>query len=70
MEIVEANVRSDVNAKKLYRYFERSNGYWRLKGTNWVLFWHGPKGFQHIEDYATIARSIPASFAPPKPKKH
>lgn len=46
----------------IIRYFERSNGYLRLKDTNWVLFWHGPGGFRHIDSYAAIARSIPASF--------
>ncbi|KAI9030015.1 hypothetical protein CLU79DRAFT_733701 [Phycomyces nitens] len=44
-------------------YFERSNGYLRLKGTQWVLFWHGSKGFQFVEEYATIAKAIPASFS-------
>lgn len=44
------------------RYFERSNGYLRLKGTNWVLFWHGTEGYKCVQDYATIAKSIPASF--------
>ncbi|KAI9486030.1 MAG: hypothetical protein EXX96DRAFT_547438 [Benjaminiella poitrasii] len=43
-------------------YFERSNGYLRLKDTNWVLFWHGPNGHKNIQDYAKIATSIPASF--------
>ncbi|KAI9316600.1 hypothetical protein BX666DRAFT_2040992 [Dichotomocladium elegans] len=46
-------------------YFERSNGYLRLKDTNWVLFWHGPGGFRHIGSYAEVARSIPASFSGP-----
>ena len=44
------------------RYFERSNGYWRLRDTNWVLFWHGSEGDSFTQDYATIAKSIPASF--------
>ncbi|KAI9482515.1 hypothetical protein BDB00DRAFT_857650 [Zychaea mexicana] len=46
-------------------YFERSNGYLRLKDTNWVLFWYGAGGFRHIDSYASIARSIPASFTGP-----
>ncbi|KAI9260761.1 hypothetical protein BDA99DRAFT_513150 [Phascolomyces articulosus] len=46
-------------------YFERSNGYLRLKDTNWVLFWYGAGGFRHIDNYSTIARSIPASFTGP-----
>lgn len=44
------------------RYFERSNGYLRLKDTNWVLFWHGKEGYKYVQDYAAIAKSIPASF--------
>ncbi|ORZ25367.1 hypothetical protein BCR42DRAFT_457795 [Absidia repens] len=43
-------------------YFERSNGYLRLANTNWVLFWHGSNGYRHLDAYATIAQSIPASF--------
>ncbi|KAI7904825.1 uncharacterized protein BX663DRAFT_503695 [Cokeromyces recurvatus] len=43
-------------------YFERSNGYLRLKDTNWILFWHGSNGYHYIQDYAKIATSIPASF--------
>lgn len=43
-------------------YFERSNGYLRLKDTNWVLFWHGKEGYKYVQDYAAIAKSIPASF--------
>ncbi|KAI8987249.1 hypothetical protein BDF20DRAFT_253581 [Mycotypha africana] len=43
-------------------YFERSSGNLRLKGTNWVLFWYGPKGYKNIEEYASIASSIPPSF--------
>ncbi|KAI7853526.1 hypothetical protein BDC45DRAFT_441932 [Circinella umbellata] len=46
-------------------YFERSNGYLRLKDTNWVLFWYGAGGFRHIDDYASIVRSITASFTGP-----
>ncbi|KAI8145370.1 hypothetical protein BJV82DRAFT_511340 [Fennellomyces sp. T-0311] len=46
-------------------YFERSNGYLRLKDTNWVLFWYGAGGSQHINNYASITRSIPASFTGP-----
>ncbi|KAI8393990.1 uncharacterized protein BYT42DRAFT_488260 [Radiomyces spectabilis] len=44
-------------------YFERSNGYIRLKDTNWVVFWHGENGYKNMKDYAHIARSIPASFS-------
>ncbi|CAO3643600.1 unnamed protein product [Cunninghamella blakesleeana] len=43
-------------------YFERSNGYLRLKDSNWVLFWHGKNGYQLVEQYAKIAKGIPASF--------
>ncbi|KAI8985173.1 hypothetical protein BDB01DRAFT_843006 [Pilobolus umbonatus] len=43
-------------------YFERCNGYLRLKDSNWVLFWHGKNGYQHIQEYAKIADFIPASF--------
>lgn len=45
-----------------FRYFERSNGYLRLQDTNWVLFWHGKEGYQYVQDYAAIAKAIPASF--------
>lgn len=45
-----------------FRYFERSNGYLRLKDTNWVLFWHGKDGYKNVQDYAAIANSIPPSF--------
>ncbi|KAG0173993.1 Amino-acid acetyltransferase, mitochondrial [Apophysomyces sp. BC1021] len=44
-------------------YFERSNGYLRLRNTNWVLFWYGHEGYKNIQDYADIAKSIPASFS-------
>ncbi|KAI8370978.1 hypothetical protein BD560DRAFT_329457 [Blakeslea trispora] len=43
-------------------YFERSNGYLRLKDSNWVLFWHGKEGYKHTHDYTKIAESIPPSF--------
>ncbi|KAI9307708.1 hypothetical protein BJ944DRAFT_197141 [Cunninghamella echinulata] len=43
-------------------YFERSNGYLRLKDSNWVLFWHGKNGYRQVEKYADIAKGIPASF--------
>ena len=52
-----------------FRYFERSNGYIRLKDTNWVLFWHGSKGFNYIDEYASIVHKVPASFSGPLPKK-
>ncbi|KAI8065400.1 uncharacterized protein B0P05DRAFT_476148 [Gilbertella persicaria] len=43
-------------------YFERSNGFIRLKDSNWVLFWHGAEGHKHAQDYAKITMSIPPSF--------
>ncbi|KAI8373596.1 hypothetical protein EDC96DRAFT_24720 [Choanephora cucurbitarum] len=45
-------------------YFERSNGYLRLKNSNWVLFWHGAEGHTHTYDYTKIVESIPPSFLP------
>ncbi|KAI8887558.1 DUF619-domain-containing protein [Backusella circina FSU 941] len=41
-------------------YFERSDGYFRLKDTDWVVFWLGNKGSMH--DYSAITKTIPASF--------
>ncbi|KAG1471673.1 hypothetical protein G6F56_001989 [Rhizopus delemar] len=43
-------------------YFERANGYLRLKDSNWVLFWHGQEGYKQIDEYSQIANSIPPSF--------
>ncbi|KAI9245068.1 hypothetical protein BY458DRAFT_543195 [Sporodiniella umbellata] len=43
-------------------YFERANGYLRLKDSNWVLFWHGKKGHEQLSEYAQIANAIAPSF--------
>jgi amino-acid N-acetyltransferase len=59
--------KDSINLKLIHnicRYFERSNGYLRLKDSNWVLFWHGPNGYSFVQDYSTISNSIPASFMP------
>ncbi|KAG9061424.1 Amino-acid acetyltransferase, mitochondrial [Linnemannia hyalina] len=49
-------------------YFDRADGNIKIPGTNWTVFWYGPKGLGLIRDYIHICRDIPASFLPPKPK--
>ncbi|KAF9903068.1 Amino-acid acetyltransferase, mitochondrial [Linnemannia zychae] len=51
-------------------YFDRADGNIKIPGTNWTVFWYGPKGLSLIRDYIHICRDIPASFHSPKPKKH
>ncbi|KAG0041595.1 Amino-acid acetyltransferase, mitochondrial, partial [Gryganskiella cystojenkinii] len=43
-------------------YFDRADGNIRIPGTNWTVFWYGPKGLSLIRDYIEICREIPASF--------
>ena len=52
----------------VFRYFDRADGNIKIPGTNWTVFWYGPKGLGLIRDYIHICRDIPASFLPPKPK--
>ncbi|KAG0377477.1 Amino-acid acetyltransferase, mitochondrial [Mortierella sp. AD032] len=47
-------------------YFDRADGNIKIPGTNWTVFWYGPKGLGLIRDYIHICRDIPASFLPPK----
>ncbi|KAF9920737.1 Amino-acid acetyltransferase, mitochondrial [Linnemannia zychae] len=48
-------------------YFDRADGNIKIPGTNWTVFWYGPKGLGLIRDYIHICRGIPASFLPPGP---
>ncbi|KAG0227355.1 Amino-acid acetyltransferase, mitochondrial [Actinomortierella wolfii] len=50
-------------------YFDRADGTIRIPGTNWTVFWYGPKGRHLLRDYVEICRNIPASFLPPTKKK-
>ncbi|KAI7828060.1 hypothetical protein BC939DRAFT_394707 [Gamsiella multidivaricata] len=51
-------------------YFDRADGNIKIPGTNWTVFWYGPKGLGLIRDYIQICRDIPASFhAIQAPKK-
>ncbi|KAG0258175.1 Amino-acid acetyltransferase, mitochondrial [Actinomortierella ambigua] len=50
-------------------YFDRADGTTRIPGTNWTVFWYGPKGRHLIKDYVQICRDIPASFFAPPAKK-
>ncbi|GJJ77724.1 amino-acid N-acetyltransferase [Entomortierella parvispora] len=50
-------------------YFDRADGNIRIPGTNWTVFWYGPKGLSLIRDYIEICRDIPASFTTPKATK-
>ncbi|KAF9969584.1 Amino-acid acetyltransferase, mitochondrial [Actinomortierella ambigua] len=50
-------------------YFDRADGTIRIPGTNWTVFWYGPKGRHLIQDYVEICRNIPASFFAPPAKK-
>ncbi|KAF9178719.1 Amino-acid acetyltransferase, mitochondrial [Haplosporangium sp. Z 767] len=43
-------------------YFDRADGNLKIPGTNWTVFWYGPKGLGLIRDYIKICRDIPASF--------
>ncbi|KAF8926568.1 Amino-acid acetyltransferase, mitochondrial, partial [Haplosporangium gracile] len=49
-------------------YFDRADGNIKIPGTNWTVFWYGPKGLGLIRDYIHICRDIPASFLPPNPR--
>ncbi|KAF9134299.1 Amino-acid acetyltransferase, mitochondrial [Mortierella sp. 14UC] len=49
-------------------YFDRADGNIKIPGTNWTVFWYGPKGLGLIRDYIHICRDIPASFLALKPK--
>ncbi|KAG0284091.1 Amino-acid acetyltransferase, mitochondrial [Linnemannia gamsii] len=49
-------------------YFDRADGNIKIPGTNWTVFWYGPKGLGLIRDYIHICRDIPASFLPPNSK--
>ncbi|ORZ04077.1 hypothetical protein BCR41DRAFT_328592 [Lobosporangium transversale] len=45
-------------------YFDRADGHIKIPGTNWTVFWYGPKGLGLMSDYIEICRGIPASFLP------
>jgi len=47
----------------LDRYFDRADGYIRIPGTNWTVFWYGQEGLKLMRDYIQICRDIPASFS-------
>ncbi|KAK3806349.1 MAG: hypothetical protein J3Q66DRAFT_358905 [Benniella sp.] len=44
-------------------YFDRADGYIRIPGTNWTVFWYGQEGLKLMRDYIQICRDIPASFS-------
>ncbi|CAG8609035.1 7930_t:CDS:2, partial [Acaulospora morrowiae] len=43
-------------------YFERSDGYFRVPGTNWIMFWCGMEGIYRLKSYIEVVQSIPPSF--------
>ncbi|KAK1962162.1 putative N-acetylglutamate synthase [Colletotrichum sublineola] len=51
-------------------YFERSLGTWKLKDTNWTMFWttpHLPLSDPKLLDYEDVCRNIEPSWADSKP---
>ncbi|KAF6841921.1 acetylglutamate synthase [Colletotrichum plurivorum] len=51
-------------------YFERSLGTWKLKDTNWTMFWTTPDlplGDPKLLDYENVCRHIEPSWADSKP---
>ncbi|KAK1456863.1 hypothetical protein CMEL01_16220 [Colletotrichum melonis] len=51
-------------------YFERSLGTWKLKDTNWTMFWttpHLPLSDPKLLDYENVCRYIEPSWADTKP---
>ncbi|KAF6836234.1 acetylglutamate synthase [Colletotrichum musicola] len=51
-------------------YFERSLGTWKLKDTNWTMFWTTPDlplGHPKLLDYENVCRHIEPSWADSKP---
>ncbi|OLN95599.1 Amino-acid acetyltransferase, mitochondrial [Colletotrichum chlorophyti] len=51
-------------------YFERSLGTWKLKDTNWTMFWttpHLPLSDAKLLDYEDVCRHIEPSWADTKP---
>jgi len=51
-------------------YFERSLGTWKLKDTNWTMFWttpHLPLSDPKLLDYEDVCRNIEPSWADFKP---
>ncbi|KAJ0288623.1 hypothetical protein COL940_001270 [Colletotrichum noveboracense] len=51
-------------------YFERSLGTWKLRDTNWTMFWttpHLPLSDPKLLDYENVCRNIEPSWADSKP---
>lgn len=52
-------------------YFERAAGTWKIPGTQWTMFWTGPRGIEADEvrwaEMVTVCKGIGASWADQKP---